>query len=268
VTIVTVDSQEFQKREALREGSGQGTDATGLPERLPMIAATNLGYTYPDGTRALANVSFALRAGERLVVLGANGAGKSTLLLLLAGLIFGEGEVRARGELLTPRRWRAWRGRVGIVFQDPDDQLFMPTVLDDVMFGPRNQGLGHDAARARAEEALAAMGVEHLAKRPPHRLSLGQKRRVAIAGVLAMRPEILALDEPAAGLDPRGRGQLVTCLNALDVTLMVATHDLNFARRVGETALVLKAGEQLAHGPLEEILADDVLLRKAGLTEE
>ena len=232
------------------------------------IRVENLSYRYPDGTVALDGVSFLLGEGERLAVVGPNGAGKSTLLLRLAGLLFGDGEIEVAGEKLTRRTARGLRGLIGIVFQDPDDQLFMPTVLDDVMFGPRNQGLEYEEAEKRAREALEAMGVENLADRPPHHLSVGQKRRVAIAGVLAMRPSILALDEPGAGLDPRGRGALVRLLKALDVTLIVATHDLALARRLCEKALVLKGGRQLAFGPIEEILEDEDLLRAAELTEE
>ncbi len=232
------------------------------------IEARNLSYRYPDGTVALSGVTFAVPAGSRLAILGPNGAGKSTLLLLIAGLIFGDGEIEVDGEKLTKRTARGLRGRIGIVFQDPDDQLFMPTVLDDVMFGPRNQGLEYEEARQRALEAMEAMGVRELGDRPPHHLSVGQKRRVAIAGVLAMRPSILALDEPGAGLDPRGRGALVRLLRGLDVTLIVATHDLGLAQRLCDTGLVLKDGRQLAFGPLDQILADEKLLEKAELTEE
>lgn len=242
---------------------------TGVAAELqPAIVARDLKYTYADGTLAVAGITFEVAKGERLAVLGPNGAGKTTLLLLLAGLVFGEGELRVDGEEVNPRTARRWRGKVGLVFQDPDDQLFMPTVLDDVMFGPRNQGLEYQAAREQALDALRKMEAEDLADRPPHHLSAGQKRRVAIAGVLAMQPRILALDEPAAGLDPRGRGRLVACVRDLDVTLVVATHDLALARRLCDTGLLLQAGQQVALGPLNELLAREDLLRKVGLTEQ
>lgn len=233
-----------------------------------IIQVQNLSYRYPDGTVALENVSFSLARGDRLGILGPNGAGKSTLLLLLAGLIFGDGEITIAGEALSRSSARRLRRQVGIVFQDPDDQLFMPTVLDDVMFGPRNQGLDYDEAQRRAMEALEAMGVADLADRPPHHLSVGQKRRVAIAGVLAMRPAILALDEPGAGLDPRGRGMLTRLLSNLDVTLIVATHDMALASRLCTTAAVLKDGRLFFFGPIDRLLADHQLLRRADLTEE
>ncbi|MBC7289229.1 MAG: ABC transporter ATP-binding protein, partial [Armatimonadetes bacterium] len=174
----------------------------------PVVRVSNFSYRYPDGTLALHDMSFEVPEKSRLAILGPNGAGKSTLLLSLAGLIFGDGEIVIFGEPLTRATARRLRERIGLVFQDPDDQLFMPTVIDDAMFGPLNQGLSHEEARNRAVAALDTMGVVDLADRPPHHLSLGQKRRVAIAGVLAMRPAILALDEPAIGLDPRSRGAL------------------------------------------------------------
>ncbi len=246
----------------------QTTQANQTRHDAPAIEVAGLSFSYPDGTCALEGISFSLQPGQRLAVLGPNGAGKSTLLLILAGLLFGDGTVRINDTELTKSSARSIRGTVGIVFQDPDDQLFMPTVIEDAMFGPLNQGLDDEAARGAAMQALEAMGVAHLADRPPHHLSVGQKQRVAIAGVLAMKPSILCLDEPGSGLDPRGRGTLIKLLSRLPVTLVVATHNLTLAQRLCDTALVLHAGRQLAFGPLEQILSDTNLLRRAELTED
>ncbi len=232
-----------------------------------LIAADNLSYSYPDGSPALRGVSFALAAGEHLALLGPNGAGKSTLLLALAGLIRPEGKLLLDGEPLAHDRLGT-RGRVGLLFEDPDDQLFMPTVLDDVLFGPRNQGLAYEEAHARALAALDAVGAADLADRSPHHLSLGQKRRVAIAGALAMRPQVLLLDEPLNGLDPRGRGMFLRLLEGLDQTLIIATHDLDLARRMCTTALILNEGSVAAHGRTESVLSDCAFLRDNALLED
>ncbi len=232
-----------------------------------LIAADNLSYTYPDGSPALREVTFSVAPGEHLALLGPNGAGKSTLLLALAGLIRPEGKLLLDGEPLAHDRLGT-RGRVGLLFEDPDDQLFMPTVLDDVLFGPRNQGLAYDDAHARATSALEAVGAADLADRSPHHLSLGQKRRVAIAGALAMRPQVLLLDEPLNGLDPRGRGMLLRLLGGLDQTLVIATHDLDLARRMCTMALILNEGKVATHGPTEALLSDESLLRTNALLDQ
>jgi cobalt/nickel transport system ATP-binding protein len=232
-----------------------------------LIDARNVSYTYPDGSPALSGVTFSVAPGEHLALLGPNGAGKSTLLLVLAGLLRPEGALHIDGEPLSRRDGLGTHGRVGLLFEDPDDQLFMPTVLDDVLFGPRNQGLPIDEARARALAALEAVGAADLADRSPHRLSLGQKRRVAIAGALAMRPQVLLLDEPLNGLDPRGRGMFLRLLGGLDQTLVIATHDLETARRLCTTALILNGGHLVAHGPAETLLSDDALLRHNDLLD-
>jgi cobalt/nickel transport system ATP-binding protein len=233
-----------------------------------IIEAESLSYAYPDGSAALSGVTLSVAEGERLALLGPNGAGKSTLLLVLAGLLRAEGRLAVDGEPVSRRDGLGTRGRVGLLFEDPDDQLFMPTVLDDVLFGPRNQGLPFDEAQALAVDALEAVGAADLAGRSPHRLSLGQKRRVAIAGALAMRPRALLLDEPLNGLDPRGRGMFLRLLAELDQALVVATHDLDTARRLCTTALVLNRGEVVAYGPADAILGDSALLRRNDLLED
>jgi cobalt/nickel transport system ATP-binding protein len=222
------------------------------------IEAHDLRFRYPNGVVGLDGVDLDVAAGERVAILGPNGAGKTTLMLHLNGLLAGEGElhVAGAGDL---------RARVGLVFQDPDDQLFMPTVADDVAFGPLNLGCSRAEARDRVGEALAAVGMEHVAHRAPHQLSLGQRRRVAIATVLAMRPSVLVLDEPSANLDPRARRELLEVLRGLDATLLVVTHDLPFAAALCERALILSAGRSVADGPCREVLADEDLLARHDL---
>ena len=214
-----------------------------------MIRARDLRHTYPNGVVALDGVSLDVRAGERVAVLGPNGAGKTTLMLHLNGLLKGDVTI-ADG---TPLR-RA----VGLVFQDPDDQLFMPTVREDVAFGPLNLKLP-DVER-RVAEALDAVRMGEHAGRAPHQLSLGQKRRVAIATVLAMDPRVLVLDEPSANLDPRTRRELMELLETLDRTLLIVTHDLPLAGRLCERAVILSAGRIVADGPCPDLLADAELL--------
>ncbi len=224
------------------------------------IHARGLRYAYPGGHLALAGVDLTVQHGERVAVLGPNGAGKTTLMLHLNGLLLGDGELRIGGVVAGPDTVADLRAGVGLVFQDPDDQLFMPTVREDVAFGPLNLGLGAHVAQRRVDEALGAVGMTAVADRAPHELSMGQRRRVAIATVLAMRPQLLVLDEPSANLDPRARRELLAVLDALDTTLLVVTHDLAFAARLCERAVVLDAGRVMADGPCDELLADAALL--------
>jgi cobalt/nickel transport system ATP-binding protein len=233
-----------------------------------LIVANNLSFTYPDGSPALRDISFAVAEGEHLALLGPNGAGKSTLLLALAGLIRPQGKLLLDGDALAQGSQLGTRGQVGLLFEDPDDQLFMPTVLDDVLFGPRNQGLSDEDARARALGALEVVGAADLVERSPHHLSLGQKRRVAIAGALAMRPRVLLLDEPLNGLDPRGRGMFLRLLEGLDQTLVIATHDLDITRRLCSMVLILSDGKLVAHDRATAILSDEALLRANALLED
>jgi cobalt/nickel transport system ATP-binding protein len=225
-----------------------------------------LAFAYPDGHQALFGVDLTVGRGERVALLGPNGAGKTTLVLHLNGILTaGVGTVQVGGLQVTPRdreTLREIRRRVGIVFQDPDDQLFMPTVHDDVAFGPANLGLRGPALDARVSAALAAVGMADVADRPPHHLSFGQRRRVAVATVLAMEPEVLVLDEPTSNLDPASRRELAEVLDSLDVTLLVVTHDLPYALELCERAVVLSGGTVVADGPTRDVLGDTALLRE------
>jgi len=224
------------------------------------IHARGLAYRYPNGHVALAGVDLHATHGERVAVLGPNGAGKTTLMLHLNGLLIGEGSLEVAGVEVSKRTLPELRRRVGLVFQDPDDQLFMPTVREDVAFGPLNMGLASAAALARVAEALAAVRMEHAADRAPHELSMGERRRVAIATVLAMRPDLLVLDEPSANLDPRARRELLEVLERVDRTMLVVTHDLPFAAELCERAVILSGGRIAADGPCDDLLADAGLL--------
>jgi cobalt/nickel transport system ATP-binding protein len=226
-----------------------------------IVEARNLKFCYPDQTPALASVSFKILHGESVAIVGANGAGKSTLLLHLNGYLTPtEGQVRIGDYQLTPDTVREVRRTVGMVFQDPDDQLFMSTVFDDVAFGPLNLGLTTDEINARVDQALETVGLSHLRDRPPHRLSTGQKRRAAIASVLAMSPDILVMDEPSSGLDPHARRQLIELLASFRHTKIIATHDLDLVLDLCERTIVLHEGGILADGPTARIFRDEDLL--------
>jgi energy-coupling factor transporter ATP-binding protein EcfA2/sirohydrochlorin ferrochelatase len=230
--------------------------APGTP---PALELERLAFAYPDGTPALAGVDLALAPGERVAVLGQNGAGKTTLALAACGALDEvAGTVRVAGTV--PER-RELRRRVGIVFQDPDDQLFMPTVEADVAFGPGKQGLHGEELRARVAESLDAVRATELAQRAPHSLSAGERRRVAIAGVLACRPDVLVLDEPTAALDPAGRRELLDVLVSLRLALMLVTHDLPYALELCPRAVVLDRGQIVADGATREVLADEGFMR-------
>jgi len=225
------------------------------------LVVRDLRYTYPDGRQALAGVDLAVAPGERVAVLGPNGAGKTTLVLHLNGTLEASaGTVEIGGVAVAKATLKEVRRRVGLVFQDPDDQLFMPTVYDDVAFGPAHLGLRHDALTARVEAALDAVGLPGLGDRAPHHLSLGQKRRAAVATVLAMEPDVLVLDEPTANLDPAARRELATVLTALDLTTLVVTHDLPYALELCPRSVILAEGRIVADGPTRELLADAALL--------
>ncbi len=230
------------------------------------VDVRGLHHRYADGTAALRGLDCHIGAGEAVAVVGANGAGKSTFLLHLDGLLQpSAGEVRV-GELPVRRDTRVQvQRRVGYVFQDADDQLFMPTVEDDVAFGPLNLGLSPQAARERVQQALARVGAAHLATRAPWRLSGGEKRVVAIAGVLAMAPQVLVLDEPSAGLDPAARRRLIALLRSLPQTRIVATHDLDLALEVCTRVLVMHEGRIEADGVPAEVFRDTALLQRCHL---
>jgi cobalt/nickel transport system ATP-binding protein len=220
-------------------------------------------YAYPDGHVALRGVDLSVGRGERVALLGPNGAGKTTLVLHLNGILNGGGGSVAVGGLIVDRDRATLteiRRRVGIVFQDPDDQLFLPTVGEDVAFGPANLGLRGAELAARVDEALAAVGMGEHRDRAPHHLSFGQRRRVAVATVLAMRPEILVLDEPSSNLDPASRRELAEILRSLPVTLLMVTHDLPYALELCDRSVILDEGRIVADGATVDLLADTELL--------
>ncbi|MBP8645871.1 MAG: ABC transporter ATP-binding protein [Syntrophobacteraceae bacterium] len=231
-----------------------------------IVEVNELHFSYPDGNKALGGVSFRVTHGERLGVVGANGAGKSTLLLHLNGTLVPEsGTVRIGDFPLTKKTLPHVRRTVGMVFQDPDDQLFMPRVYDDVAFGPLNLGFPPEEVHDRVMKALATVGADHLRDRPPYRLSAGEKRAVAIATVLSMAPDILVMDEPTSNLDPRARRRLIQLLGTFDHTLIVATHDLDMVLDLCPRILVLKDGQAAAQGAALQILQDEPLLHSCNL---
>ncbi|GAA2309053.1 ABC transporter ATP-binding protein [Nonomuraea roseoviolacea subsp. roseoviolacea] len=225
------------------------------------LEVSRLAYAYPDGTQALFGVDLTIGRGERVALLGPNGAGKTTLVMHLNGILTpGHGTVTVAGTPVRKDTLKEVRRRVGLVFQDPDDQLFMPTVRDDVAFGPANMGLTGEELERAVKGALERVGMLEAADRPPHHLSFGQRRRVAVATVLAMEPEILVLDEPSSNLDPAARRELAEILRSLDVTVLMVTHDLPYALELCERSLILSDGVIAADGPTRELLADPELL--------
>ncbi|MPY93537.1 MAG: ATP-binding cassette domain-containing protein [Acidimicrobiia bacterium] len=227
----------------------------------PALELHDVAYAYPDGQPALDGVDLVVGAGERVALLGANGAGKTTLVLHLNGILTpGRGAVRVAGLAVEKANLREVRRRVGIVFQDPDDQLFMPTVRDDVAFGPANLGLSGGELAERVEAALSVVGMGDAADRAPHHLSYGQRRRVALATVLAMGPDVLVLDEPSSNLDPAARRELMEILLGLPVTILLVTHDLPYALELCPRAVVLHAGAVAVDGPTGEVLADEATM--------
>ncbi|MFD8547498.1 energy-coupling factor ABC transporter ATP-binding protein [Streptomyces sp. NPDC059649] len=236
--------------------------ATPAAAPAPSLAVSGLAYAYPDGHQALFGVDLTVARGERVALLGPNGAGKTTLVLHLNGILeAGAGSVAVAGLPVAKQHLAEIRRRVGIVFQDPDDQLFMPTVREDVAFGPAAAGLRGAELDARVTEALDRVGMGEFADRPPHHLSFGQRRRVAVATVLAMRPEILVLDEPSSNLDPASRRELADILRSLDVTVLMVTHDLPYALELCPRSVVLSGGVLVADGTTQELLCDDELMR-------
>jgi cobalt/nickel transport system ATP-binding protein len=230
------------------------------------LEARDLSYTYPDGHPALHAISFCLQPGESVGIIGGNGAGKSTLLLHLNGVLTPtRGGVLVDGIPISAATLARVRRSVGMVFQDPDDQLFMPTVLEDVSFGPANMGLPAPEVHAAALAALETVGASHLADRPPRRLSGGEKRAVAIAGVLAMAPSVLVMDEPSDGLDPAARRRLINLLRGLVQTRIIATHDLDLVLDLCSRVLVMHDGRLQADGAPLAIFSDRDLLERCHL---
>jgi len=230
------------------------------------VDVEHLHFAYPDGFEALKGVDLSMARGEKAALVGPNGAGKSTFMLHLNGINMpAHGAVRIGGTLVERASLKRIRAAVGMVFQDPDDQLFSPTVFDDVAFGPLHMGVPEAEIHSRVERALAAVGMAGLERRLPHHLSLGQRKRVALATVLAMDPSVLVFDEPSAGLDPRGRRELIGLLHGLDQTLLVSTHDMRLVAEVFPRVVVMDEGRIVADGPTEDVLSDDALLLAHGL---
>jgi cobalt/nickel transport system ATP-binding protein len=227
----------------------------------PVLDVRGLAYAYPDGHQALYGVDLHVHRGERVALLGPNGAGKTTLVLHLNGILTaGAGTVSVSGLPVAKQNLAEIRRRVGVVFQAPDDQLFMPTVRDDVAFGPANLGLRGDDLDQRVLASLEQVGMAEYVDRPPHHLSFGQRRRVAVATVLAMEPEILALDEPPSNLDPASRRELAEILTSLDVTVLMVTHDLPYAFELCPRSVVLSDGAVVADGATYDVLTDHALM--------
>ena len=251
---------EQEAARPLRPAAGDGDAGRGTVE------LEHVHYRYPDGFEALRGVDLRIGSGEKVALVGPNGAGKSTLMLQLNGTLRPvHGSVRVAGVAVGKETIRRVRSEVGLVFQDPDDQLFSPTVFDDIAFGPLHMGLPADEVHRRVERALAAVGMAAFAHRVPHRMSLGQRKRVALATVLSMDPSILVFDEPSAGLDPRGRRELIALLRGLDQTMLVSTHDMRLVAEVFPRTVVMDGGVVVADGATAVILADEALLEAHGL---
>jgi cobalt/nickel transport system ATP-binding protein len=230
------------------------------------VRITRLNYSYPDGTRALEGIDLDVRTGERVALVGPSGAGKSTLLLHLNGVLTGTGTVRILGQSIDDGDLREVRRRVGMVFQDPNDQLFCPTVLEDVAFGPLNLGISPEEIPNRVEKVLRDVGLgTSVRRRSSHHLSLGERKRAALAAVLVMEPAILALDEPTSNLDPRNRRHLIELVGALPATLLLATHDLEMALALCPRLVVMDRGKIWADGETRALLADQRLMEEHGL---
>ena len=231
----------------------------------PVIQIDDLSFSYPDGHQALNGINFTVQKGEKVALVGPNGAGKSTLLLHFNGILTGKGKLHICGLEITPKTIVRVRALVGLVFQSPDDQLFSPTVYDDVAFGPIYQGLNKAEVDQRVELALEEVHMSDYIRRVSHHLSVGEKKRIAIATVLSMQPEVLVLDEPSAGLDPRARRSLINLLRELPQTLILATHDMHLVEELLPRTIVVDHGQVVADGPTAAILADQSLLEAHGL---
>jgi len=242
--------------------NGNGTHAS---DGVPTLLVKNLSFSYPDGRSALRDVSLQINDCEKVALVGPNGAGKSTLMLHLNGILNGEGQVQVAGMPLTKSNLPVIRAKVGLVFQNPDDQLFSPTVFEDVAFGPLHMGLAEDEVRARVARALEQVGMSAYADRLSHHLSVGEKKRVAIATVLSMDPEILILDEPSAGLDPRARRALINQLRELPITMLVSTHDMRLVNELFPRMLIMDEGRIVADGATDALMDDAALLEAHGL---
>ncbi len=230
-----------------------------------ILQIQDLNFAYPDGHVALRGINLSICEGEKVALVGPNGAGKSTLMLHLNGILGENSHISIAGISVEPKNFPTIRALVGLVFQNPDDQLFSPTVFDDVAFGPLHMGLPEDEVYQRVEEALAVVQMSGFGTRLSHHLSMGQKKRIAIATVLAMRPQILILDEPSAGLDPRARRSLINFLRDLPITMLVSSHDLRMVQDLFPRMVIMDEGKIVADGLTAELLKDEVLLKAHGL---
>lgn len=231
-----------------------------------ILEVKNLRFSYPDLFEAVKGISFSIQAGESVGVIGANGAGKSTLLLLLVGILLADsGQIHVKGVQVTKKTLAEIRRSVGLVFQDPDDQLFMTTVYDDVAFGPRNEKLDEQEVDMRVEKALESVGISHLKEKAPFKLSGGEKRSAAIASVLSMLPDILIMDEPTAALDPKSRRRVIHLLNSFRQTKIITSHDLDMIWDTCARVIVIQDGQVAADGKTAEILTNEALLDRCGL---
>lgn len=250
----------------VHEGRAPSGDAAAPESGTGRVVIDHLHHVYPDGTEALRGIHLVVEPGERVAVVGPNGAGKSTLLLHLNGILEPtHGSVSIDGVTVDRATARQIRAKVGLVFQDPDDQLFSPTVREDVAFGPTNMGLSEADIHDRVERALAAVGMSGSERRVPHHLSMGQRKRISVATVLSMDPTILVFDEPTAGLDPRGRRGFMALLAGRSETLLASSHDMAMVAEVFPRVVIIDAGELVADGPTAELLADEPLLLAHGL---
>jgi cobalt/nickel transport system ATP-binding protein len=233
-----------------------------MPKAIEII---NFSYGYPDGTAALSDITLSIEHGQKVVLIGPNGAGKSTLLLVMAGFIKGTGKVLVDGLEINRKNLKKIRASLGSCLENPDDQLFMPTLFDDVAFGPLNMGLEPDQVKARVAEALETVGLAKMADKAPHHLSAGQKRAAAIATVLAMQPKIITLDEPDGSLDPRNRNNLMKLLSSLSQTLIIATCNMTFAARLADRAVLIDKGRIMTDGDAQTIMSNSELMTEHGL---
>jgi energy-coupling factor transporter ATP-binding protein EcfA2 len=229
------------------------------------IEIENFYYKYPDGTAALENVTLNIEHGQSLALIGPNGAGKSTLLLAMAGFVTGPGKVLIDGLQINRKNIKKIRSVIGSCLEDPDDQLFMPTLFDDVAFGPLNMGLDTEQVKARVADVLKTVSLADMADKAPHHLSAGQKRAAAIATILAMSPKIITLDEPDGSLDPRNRNNLVKLLAGLTQTLIITTANMDFAAAIADRVVLLDNGRVIADGPAEKVMSDSELMTAHGL---
>ena len=230
-----------------------------------MLTINNVTVEYPDGTKAINNLSLNVKSGEKLALIGANGAGKSTLMLAIEGILHSTGEIKIDDLVVDSKNIVKVRQQVGMLFQNPDDQLFMATIYDDIAFGPRNAGLDEESVKYRVEDRLKLLNIEHLKDKTALKLSGGEKRMAALATVLAMKPSVMLLDEPTAFLDPKARRNLINVLNSLPHTMLIATHDLTFAKEVCREAVVIKDGNFFAKGNCDEILYNQELMDEGGI---